>query len=108
MQGERSVRMQGMDDRFAAWRNTTAEALLRSPAATTPELRTAVAAGNAPVELMPLIQKIRTSAYTVTNGDVEALKAKFTEDQLFEIIVAAAFGAARERLESALRALEEA
>jgi hypothetical protein len=55
-----------------------------------------------------LVQKIRTGAYTVTDEDVDRLKGAYTEDQLFEIIIAAAFGAAEERLAAAHRALEEA
>ena len=52
--------------------------------------------------------KIRMRAYTVTDQDVDALRNHFTEDQLFEIIVAAAFGAASAQLAAARRALETA
>lgn len=97
-----------MDDRYAALRNATAAALLKTHAATTPELRQAVAAGNPPPELMTLVEKIRYRAYTVTDQDLDALRSRYTEDELFEIIVAAAFGAASERLAAAHRALEEA
>jgi alkylhydroperoxidase family enzyme len=54
------------------------------------------------------VQKIQTRAYTVVDQDVEALRSRYTEDQLFEIMVAAAFGAASQRLAVAHRALEEA
>lgn len=57
---------------------------------------------------MNLVEKIRSRAYTVTDHDLDALRSRYTEEQLFEIIVAAAFGAARERLTAARRALEEA
>ena len=97
-----------MTDHFAVLRNATAAALLRGPGTTTEELRLAVAAGHPPPELADLVQKIRVRAYTVTNEDVEALKSRYTEDQLFEIIVAAAFGAAQARLTAALHALEGA
>ena len=96
-----------MDDRFAAFREATASALLHGPGATSVELRQAVAQGSPPADLLPLVQKIRSCAYTVTDRDVEALRSHYTEDQLFEIIVAAAFGAAQERLTAARRALEE-
>jgi hypothetical protein len=43
-------------------------------------------------------RKIRSRAYTVTGEDLDALGDRYSEDQLFEIIIAAAFGAARERL----------
>jgi alkylhydroperoxidase family enzyme len=97
-----------MDDRFEKLREATAAALLHGPAATTNDLRVAVAAGMPPPELAALVSKIRTRAYTVTDQDIDALRQSFTEDQLFEIIVAAAFGAAQERLSSALRAVDEA
>ena len=44
----------------------------------------------------------------MTDADVDALRRQYSEDQLFEIIVAAAFGAASDRLAAAHRALEEA
>jgi alkylhydroperoxidase/carboxymuconolactone decarboxylase family protein YurZ len=100
--------MRPMEDRFASLRNATAAALLQDPGATPADLRQAIASGNAPPELMTLVQKIRSRAYAVTDQDVEALKGRYTEDQLFEIIVAAAFGAANDRIAAAHRALGEA
>jgi hypothetical protein len=97
-----------MDDRFAPFRDATAAALLHGSGATSGDLRRDVARGAAPEELMALVQKIRSRAYTVTDRDLDALRARYTEDQLFEIIVAAAFGAANEQLAAAHRALEEA
>jgi hypothetical protein len=100
--------MSAMDDRFASFRNATAATLLKSPATTSAELRQAVAAGTPPSELNTLVLKIRSRAYTVTDQDLDALRSHYTEDQLFEIVVSAAFGAATERLAAAHRALEEA
>ena len=97
-----------MNDRFASFRNATAAALLKGAGTTPRELRQAVADGNPPADLKVLVQKIRTRAYTVTDQDVDALRRRYTEDQLFEIIVSAAFGAASDRLAAAHRALEEA
>jgi hypothetical protein len=97
-----------MDDRFAPLRNATASALLHGPGATPAELRQRIATGVAPEELISLVQKVRSRAYTVTAQDLDALRSRYSEDQLFEIIVAAAFGAAHERLAAAHRALEEA
>jgi hypothetical protein len=98
--------MQTVDDRFAPLRNVTASALLHGPGATPAELRQTVASGNAPQELITLVEKIRSRAYTVTDQDLDTLRGRYTEDQLFEIIVSAAFGAAEERLAAARRALE--
>ncbi len=100
--------MTRMEDRFASFRNATATAVLRGAGSTPGELRQAIAGGNPPSELKTLVQKIRTRAHTVTDQDLDTLRSRYTEDQLFEIIVAAVFGAASDRLAAAHRALEEA
>jgi hypothetical protein len=100
--------MPAMNDRFGPLRMATAAALLNGQAATAPELRQAIAGGNPPPELTTLVDKIRSRAYTVTDHDVDQLRSRYTEDQLFEIVLCAAFGAANERLAAAHRALEEA
>jgi alkylhydroperoxidase family enzyme len=82
--------------------------VLDGPGATPTDLRRAVAFGTPPADLAALVQKIRWNARAVSDQDVDALKGRYTEDQLFEIIVAAAFGAAHERLAAARRALEDA
>jgi hypothetical protein len=97
-----------MGDRFAPLRNATAVGLLQGSGATPPELRQAIAGGSPPQWLMTLVQKIRSRAWTVTDRDIDALRSRYTEDQLFEIIVAAAYGAAQDRLLAARRALEDA
>jgi hypothetical protein len=97
-----------MVDRFAAFRNATASALLQGAGATPADMRLGIASGSAPEELTSLVQKIRTRAWTVTDVDLDRLRDRYSEDQLFEVIVAAAFGAAQERLAAAHRALEEA
>ena len=97
-----------MDDRFASLRNATAAALLRGSGATPGDLRQAIAGGTAPPELVALVQKIRSRPYAVTDQDLDALRDRYSEDQLFEIIVAAAFGAAHDKVAAAQRALEEA
>jgi alkylhydroperoxidase family enzyme len=97
-----------MSDKFAVLRSATARAVFETPGKTSREVRQAVASGNAPADLAALIEKIHAHAYTVTDGDLDVLRASYTEDQLFEIIVAAAFGAAEQRLAAARRALEMA
>jgi len=86
----------------------TAQAVLRGPGTTAPELRQAVAGGEAPEALRGLVEKIRLHAYRVTDAELAALRDRYTEDQLFEVVVAAALGAADLRLRAAMRALEEA
>ena len=94
------------------------DAVLSGPGKTTPELRRAVEARAAalsgrqgtdatvPAELSGWVEKVARHAYRTTDEDIESLKAAgYSEDQLFELTVAAALGASRERLERALETL---
>lgn len=57
----------------------------------------------APEDFAAYLDKVRRHAYRVTDADVERLKAAgHTEDEVFELTVAAAVGAGLERLEAAL------
>jgi alkylhydroperoxidase family enzyme len=96
------------DNTLAELQHATHSTVVEGPGHTDPGLRQHVASGSAPPELASLIAKIRDHAYRVTDADVDALRAKYTEDQLFEIIVAAALGAAEHRLTRALAVVEEA
>src|SRR5215467_12129943 len=97
-----------MLDRFGALREATSAALLDGPGDLPADVRRAIAFGAPPADLETLVRKIRSDARSVTDGDVDAVRARYTDDQLFEVIVSAAFGAARDRLTAARRALEEA
>jgi hypothetical protein len=97
-----------MADRFETLRSATARALLHGAASTPASLRQAIARGDAPQELEELVETIRTRAYAVMAKHLDTVRTKYTEDELFEIVVAAAYGAAAERLEAARRALQEA
>lgn len=97
-----------MEDRFSGLRGATAFALLKGPGQTASELRQAIATGHPPEGLVYFIDKIRSQAWTVTAADIDALRSCYTEDELFEIILAAAFGAADDRLRAARRALDVA
>ena len=68
-------------------------------------LRQAVAGATPPQDLARLVEKIRTRAYTVTDQDLDALRSSYSEDQIFEIVVAAVIGTARDQLNAAHRAL---
>ena len=100
--------MTPMDDRFAPLRTATGSALLRGPGVVDVEVRQAIAEGRPPHELTTLVEKIRSDAHSVTDQDVDALRSRYSEEQLFEIIVSAAFGAASERLAAAHKALRGA
>ena len=95
-----------MGDPYAASRRNLEEVVTRGPGQTEPSLREAIARGQAPAELAALVEKVRRHAYKVTDEDIAALKAKWSDDQIFEIVVAAAFGAAGDRLRAGLDALE--
>jgi hypothetical protein len=86
----------------------TRDAVIDGHGSTDGALRRQVASGQPPPELLVLVQKIRDHAYKVTDADVDALRSRYSEDQLFEVIVAAALGAAEDRLKAALAAVEGA
>ena len=52
-----------------------------------------------------LSAKVRGAACEVTDADLQAGQQEFSQDQLFELVVSAALGAARLRLNRALEAL---
>jgi hypothetical protein len=57
--------------------------------------------------LRRLIEKVVRQPTQISGGDFTALRASgFTEDQLFELVVCAAVGAADRQLESAIEALK--
>jgi hypothetical protein len=98
----------GMTARLDQLRAATVAAVLDGPGRSDAALRRAAARGDAPDDLRELVTKIRDGAYRVTDADLDRLRPRYSEDQLFEIIIAATVGAADERLAAALRALEEA
>ena len=68
------------------------------------QLRAVLAATPAaPASMASYLTKVRERAYTVTDSDVEALKASgLTEDEIFEQTVAAAIGQGLRRLDKAM------
>jgi len=97
-----------MPDDLAALQRATHRTVLEGPGETVAAVRQQVALGQPPPDLSPLVEKIRSQAYRVTDADVDALRMTYSEDQLFEIMVAAAVGAAEHRLTRALAAVEKA
>jgi alkylhydroperoxidase family enzyme len=97
-----------MDERDAIRRELEAS-VLDGEGQTPAALRRAAAGrgGEVPEELRALVEKIRRHAYRVTDEDVAALKARYSDDQLFELVAAAAVGAAFARLDRALALLGE-
>jgi hypothetical protein len=96
-------------DSLRSQREALLEQVLRGPGTVSAELRQAAAAGKGlPPDLAALVEKVHRHAYQVTDEEVAALRAKHGEDALFEIIVAAAVGAADQRFQAGMRALVEA
>jgi alkylhydroperoxidase family enzyme len=60
-----------------------------------------------PPEAEDYVATVRQHAYRVTDAQVEALRASgLTEDEVFELTVAAAVGAGLDRLDAGLRAMQ--
>lgn len=79
--------------------------VLHGPGAATPQTRQAAFAGDVTDELAAYVDKVRRHAYKVTDEDLASLRQRYTDDELFEITVAAAMGAALSRRDAALRAM---
>jgi hypothetical protein len=98
-----------MPDRHEAGRRRLEDAVLRGDGFLEGALRTAIATGaDVPADLQPLVARVKDEAYRVTDADLDALRLRYNEDQLFEVVVSAALGAALLRLEAVRKALEAA
>ena len=84
-------------------------AVFESPAETSAATRAAAGSGEPVPDPWGLFAaNVRDSSYRITDSDVAALTAAgCSEEQIFEIAVAAATGAALERRDAGLRALRE-
>jgi alkylhydroperoxidase family enzyme len=96
-------------DPHAALRESVLQSVLASRGETDPALRRAAADDRGlPAELQTLVDKIHRHAYKVTDDDLARLRGKYSDDQLFEIVVSAALGASRNQLRAGLDALDDA
>lgn len=92
---------------------TAIDALLAAPGKSDAGLRRAIfertraAAGEITADLHALVEKIEQRPWTVTDEDYDRLRQSYSEDQLFELTLAAATGAGLRRFEAGLRALGE-
>lgn len=98
-----------MNDPHLALRDRALASVLDGPAESDATLRNA-AARNAdlPNDLQYLVAKVHAHAYRVTDDDVARAQKVYGDDKLFEVIVSAAMGASKQRLDAGLRALEDA
>ncbi|HEV8579503.1 MAG TPA: hypothetical protein VGX68_10525 [Thermoanaerobaculia bacterium] len=106
-------------DRSLAWVERLRQSVLAGSGMTEAALRQAVevraavaggrkgeAAGAIPPELADFVDKVIRHAWQVTDEDVEQLqRAGYSEDAIFELVIAAALGAGMGRLERGLAAL---
>ena len=98
------------------WRMEKAIAsLLGAPGETDTSLRQAVfdrvriGAGEVPEDLRTLVEKIADRPWSVNDEDLTQLReAGYSEDQIYELVLAAAAGAGVHRFEAGLRAIEGA
>ena len=98
-----------MNDPHAIQRDRAFDSVTKGPAQADATLRSAAARNQQlPVDLQKLVAKIHAHAYRVTDEDIAAAKVKYGDDRMFEIIVSAAMGASKRRLDAGLKALEEA
>lgn len=98
-----------MNDPHLALRDRALASVLDGPGESDATLRNA-AARNAdlPNDLQYLVAKVHAHAYRVTDDDVARAQKVYGDDKLFEVIVSAAMGASKQRLDAGLRALEDA
>ncbi|MDV6283006.1 hypothetical protein [Rhodococcus jostii] len=97
------ARPDGSDDAVADLRHS----VLRRPATTAPALRLAAAIGDPlPEPWQAYAAAVRDASYTITDSDIDKLLAAGpTEDQVFEVTVAAAVGAALDSFDAGVAAL---
>jgi len=93
--------------RYAALTQRLVDSVLTTRGHTSTELRRAVLErGSVPAPLASYVDTVFRHAYKVTDADVAGLApAGYSEDAVFEVTVAAAVGAALNRLERGLVAL---
>jgi hypothetical protein len=84
-------------------------AVLHGPGVLPAEVRQAAARNDGVQDgFETYVETIHRHAYRVTDATVADLAARTDDDTVFEISVAAAYGAARDRLDAGLRALRAA
>ncbi len=110
MEGPRRLSADDPTDRHRPKHEALEAAILNGLGVLSPELRQAAARNDpVPEPFADYVDTIHRHAYRVTDRMVAGLaEAGASDDEVFEISVAAAYGAARERLEAGLRAVRGA
>ncbi len=98
-----------VSDPHASLRDRVLNRVLLGAGETAPGLRQAAASdAGLPPDLQPLVDMIHRHAHKVTDEDIARAQATYGDDKMFEIVVSAALGAANQRLQAGLRALNDA
>jgi hypothetical protein len=90
-----------LPDRYAGAWGRVAEAVLESEGSLPAYVRRAIARGEDPADLAPLLAKVRAHAYRIVDGDVEGLDP----DVVIETVLAAALAEGDARRRAALKAI---
>jgi alkylhydroperoxidase family enzyme len=100
-----------METRYSQHLREMERRVLEAPGSLDPAIRRSVVEGT-PLDdpvVQAYVENVRLHAYTVTDLYVDELReAGWSEDQIFDLTVAAAYGAGRKRLDAGLSALEAA
>src|SRR5262245_33280258 len=82
--------------------------IMTTPGTTEPSARDAAARGTSvPPLLQDYIVKVRSDSHRITDADISRLRGNgYSEDDIFEMTIAAAYGIAARGLEAALRAMK--
>ena len=72
------------------------------------ELRRAAMAGQGEGPLGEYVRKVQAHAFKVTAEELKALQGRHSDDELFDLTLCAGYGAARERHQAALNAIDAA
>ncbi len=98
-----------VQDPHANLRDRVLNRVLLGAGESEPAIREAAARGSGvPANLQELTDKIHQHAYKVTDEDIARAQEKYGDDRMFEIVVSASLGAANQRLQAGLRALNDA
>lgn len=97
-------------DRHQELRAALQRSVLADPGQTAPKLRQQAANDPAalPRELRGYVEQIHNAAYKITDEQVTALQSVHSDDEIFEITIAAAVGKAATQLEHALALMQAA
>ena len=87
---------------------THRKTLLEGPGHASPEVRGAAAQGQGDGNRGEYVRQIHAAAYKVTPEQLKELQQSHSDDVLFEVTVCAAHGAAKQRHDAGLAALDAA